>query len=119
MRQEARATKAPDFATHYYDGRRRPFQNLSDLQGDELDHVLRELNQNSRSDDAYKRTFGPKYMEMRRRTEMRLRELFSDRGGVIERPSPHYFCLGECRWFAGLYPDTREVRIALEELPPL
>ena len=58
-------------------------------------------------------------MDMRRRTEARLRDLFSARGGVMERSSPHYFCLGECRWFAGLYPDTRAIQIGLEDLPPL
>ena len=119
MRQEAQATKVPDFATHYYDARCRPFQNLSDLDESALDEILRDLNQSSRTDEAYKRTYGPRYMDMRRRTETRLRDLFAARGGVIERPSPHYFCLGECRWFAGLYPDTRAIQIDLEDLPPL
>ncbi len=119
MRQEPFATKVPEFATHYYDARRRPFQNLSDLDERELDIVLRDLNQTSRADTAYKRSFGPKYMDMRRRTEARLRKLFESRGGVIERQSPHYFCLGDCRWFAGLYPDTRAIRISLNDLPPL
>ncbi|MCR9095907.1 MAG: hypothetical protein NXI30_16925 [bacterium] len=111
-------TKVPDFATHYYDGRRHPFQNLSDLEGNTLDDVLRDLSRDSRSDDAYKRTYGPKYMDMRRRTESRLRQMFETRGGMTERASPHYFCLGECRWFAGLYPDTRAIRIDLKDLPP-
>ena len=119
MRREALAIKVPDFATHYYDARRRPFQNLSDLEGSALEAVLRDLDATSRSNDAYKRRYGPKYMDMRRRTESRLRELFEARGGVIERATPHYFCLGECRWFAGLYPETRVIQIDLEDLPPL
>jgi len=56
-------------------------------------------------------------MNFRRKTESKLRELFKARGGCPERQSPHYFVLGECDWFAGLYPDPGTVTLDWRLLP--
>ena len=54
----------------------------------------------------------------RRLTEARLRELFLAKGGRPQRSSPHYFCLGDSEWFAGLAADTESVSLSLTALPP-
>lgn len=108
--------EVPDYATHYYLPMRRPFQNLSDLSDDELGPVLAELQQLSR-DGAQVRRFGRPYIEWRRLTEAKLRKGFLAAGGKIERPAPHYFVLGESRWYESLAPDMRSIRTPLTELP--
>lgn len=101
----------PSNITHYYSRMDRPFLNLSDLHDDELVVVLEKLKQRKADNPAFKRMFGKVYMDFRRRTETKLRDLFEARGGKPERRSPHYFVLGECEWFSGLYPDTETVTL--------
>lgn len=106
----------PDFATHYYFGGRRPFQNLSDLDEDQLALVMRELD-DARRAGAHSRVFGRRYMQLRHLTERRLHELFVAQGGRPERLAPHYFVLGTSQWYRGLARDMREVRLPLTSLP--
>src|SRR6478735_2807956 len=105
----------PSFATHYYLAGRAPFLNLSDLSDDAVDAVMSELE--TLRDDGLRRVFGRRYMELRRLTEARLRELFVEAGGAPERRAPHYFVLGSSDWYRALFPDTREVRVELAQLP--
>lgn len=106
----------PAFATHYHLADKPPFLNLSDLTKTELAVVMRDLD-DRRVNSGLKRVFGRRYMELRALTEARLHELFLEAGGRPIRRSPHYFVLGSSEWYRGLSPDTREVVIALEELP--
>jgi len=106
----------PDFATHYHLAGRPPFLNLSDLDGEELLVVLAELDELGRR-GAHHRPFGLPYISLRRRTEAVLRERFIAVGVRPERTAPHYFVLGESRWFAGLGRDTDEVRVPLTSFP--
>lgn len=99
------------YATHYYRGDRRPFQNLSDVDDTDLEVVLASLSEGSR------RRFGPRYLPLRRATEARARDLFLQAGGRPLRQHPHYFVLGESPWFAGLYDHPRAVTIPLDDLP--
>lgn len=103
----------PDFVTHYHSVRDTPFRNLSDLAPADLDATVVGLMDRRRNDPNYKRVFGRKYMELRRRTEAKLRALFIDAGGRPKRAAPHYLFLGSSSWFADLYPDTCEVRVPL------
>lgn len=107
----------PDFITHYHSQADRPFLNLSDLEPNELGEVIEGLKQRRADNPGYKRTFGKRYMDFRRRTETKLRGLFEARGGEPERLSPHYFVLGECAWFSGLYPDSEAVTLDWRSLP--
>ncbi len=108
----------PNEITHYYAAEDQPFHNLCDLNEDDLADVLAKLNARRRGDGDFKRVFGRRYMELRRRTEAKLRGLFEERGGRPERQSPHYFVLGECEWFSGLYPDARRVALDWRGLSP-
>jgi hypothetical protein len=56
-------------------------------------------------------------MELRQRTEDRLRHLFVAAGGRPERASPHYFVLGSSRWFEGLSTNMQGVVIELTRMP--
>ncbi|SPJ26146.1 hypothetical protein [Palleronia abyssalis] len=107
----------PDTITHYHSRSDRPFQNLSDLPPDALAEVLAALKRRKARDPAFRRVFGGRYMEFRRRTEDKMRTLFEARGGKPDRRSPHYFVLGDCPWFAGLYPDTGTVTLDWRSLP--
>lgn len=104
-------TEKGRFVTHYHRADRRPFQSLSEVPDGDLDAVLANLVAGSR------RRFGPRYLPLRRATELRARELFIRAGGQPVRQHPHYFVLGESPWFAGLYDDPREVRVPLDRLP--
>ena len=107
----------PTYVTHYHPASRRPFLNLSELDGPQLDDVLQELaDERARGDSA--RVFGRRYMELRRRTEEALRTGFMARGGRPERSSPHYFVLGSSPWYRGLARDMQEVTMPVAALPP-
>lgn len=98
----------PNILTHYYLSDRKPFLNLSDLEGEELQKVLNDLK-----GAGSKRVFGKKYMELRKRTETRLRELFIEAGGVPKRKSPHYFVLGNSYWFKNLSENSKKIEIPI------
>jgi hypothetical protein len=56
-------------------------------------------------------------MELRRRTEEKMRALFIDAGGRPQRRAPHYFVLGSSPWYKGLAGDMREIVLPLTALP--
>ena len=105
----------PAFVTHYHLADKPPFLNLSDISGDAREKVIEALGRR-RAIGQSQRIFGRRYMELRRLTEARLRELFISAGGKPERSAPHYFVLGACRWFRELSTDTREVTLPLSAL---
>lgn len=111
-------TNIPQFATHYHHSSDPPFKNLSELDQNELVIVLEKLKRRRKAEPTNKRVFGSAYMQFRAETETKMRELFIARGGAPERKYPHYFVLGECPWFANLYPASEEVRISLLGLDP-
>ena len=75
----------PNHITHYHSRSDRPFQNLSDLEPVALAQVIVMLQKRNVNNPAYKPVFGSKYMELRQRTEARLRHLFEARGGRADR----------------------------------
>jgi hypothetical protein len=106
----------PQVVTHYYLAGRRLFLNLSDLDGPELAVVLAEMEGLRRAGKQHL-PFGARYMAVRRRTELRLRELFTARGGKPQRSAPHYFVLGESPWYERLAERMERVQLAVSALP--
>jgi hypothetical protein len=102
--------------THYHLAGRRPFLTLSELGDAELAAVLTDLR-GLRQAGKQHRPFGSRYMDLRRRTETRLRELFTAAGGRPERPTPHYFVLGDSPWYEGLAEKMEHVQLPLSVLP--
>jgi hypothetical protein len=107
----------PQFVTHYHLPDRRPFLNLSDLGDPEALQEMTKLLE-MRSQGLQSRSFGRVYLQWRRATEAQLRASFIERGGTPHRLAPHYFVLGESRWFAGLALNMQAVTLRLDELPP-
>jgi hypothetical protein len=107
---------APDYVTHYYVAGQRPFLNVSELTDSEWD-VVRQGLEAERLAGRSSRVFGRRYLELRRATEVKLRDQFMAAGGVPERTSPHYFVLGSSAWFRGLAHEMHEVVIPLAMLP--
>lgn len=108
----------PAHITHYYNAASQPFLNLSELDGEYLEQTLAALADRRSQDPGFKRVFGRRYTAFRRATEEKLHRLFLQAGGKPDRKSPHYFVLGECPWFANLYPSTAAVRVNLDRLDP-
>lgn len=106
----------PPEIRHYHRAVRRPFLNLSDLGEDTVGPVVDALIAERRARSS-RRAFGRRYIELRRRTEARMRALFLEAGGRPEREAPHYFVLGESSWFAGLAEDMQAVVLSLDQLP--
>ncbi|UIJ83170.1 hypothetical protein [Rhizobium leguminosarum] len=77
----------PDFITHYHPAEDPPFQNLSECSDDELPIIIAKLAR--RREDGSKRIFGRVYMDYRRQTEAKLKDLFEKTGGKPERSAPH------------------------------
>jgi hypothetical protein len=106
----------PDYVTHYFLLGRQPFLNLSELADPEWD-AMQQVLEAERATGSSSRVFGRRYLELRRATEARLRDLFVAAGGAPERDVPHYFVLGSSAWFRGLAHDMQEVVIPLSALP--
>ena len=103
----------PEFVTHYHLSDKKPFLNLSDLEGEELQQVVDDLERKREESSEFNRVYGGRYMELRKKTEEKLRTLFIEGGGIPQRTSPHYFVLGESFWFKYLCPNTEEINIPL------
>jgi hypothetical protein len=108
--------RVPRFVTHYHLPGTAPFLNLSVLGDDDLALVLSALDRR-REAGEHQRVFGGRYMELRRRTEEAMYDLFREVGGAPQRTAPHYFVLGVSRWYRGLAPGMQAVTVPLSELP--
>jgi hypothetical protein len=106
----------PDYVTHYYVPGRPPFLNVSELTQAEWEATRPVLDAERVAGSSF-RVFGRRYLEFRRSTEIKLRDLFVASGGRPEGHVPHYFVLGSSEWFRGLAPDMQELRIPLAALP--
>ena len=106
----------PDYVTHYYVPGRPPFLNVSELTDREWE-ATRVLLESERAAGSSFRVFGRRYLEFRRATESKLRDLFVAAGGEPERHAPHYFVLGSSDWFLGLAQDMQQLVIPLAALP--
>lgn len=117
MRHDGAVSRTlPDFVTHYYVQGRPPFLNLSELTQTEWD-ATRNVLEEERATGSSSRVFGHRYLDLRRATEAKLRDLFVVAGGNPERDAPHYFVLGSSKWFQGLSHDMLQVVIPLDALP--
>jgi hypothetical protein len=98
------------FLSHYYEAASGPFRSLSTLPPAEAEQILDDIRQagkifaSKRPDD---------YLRNRRIVERQVRQLFVEKGGQPERPSPHYMIVGDCPWLKDWYQDGRELRILL------
>ncbi len=111
--------KIPDFITHYYLKDKGPFRNMMDLDDSEFRSLIEELQERRKNDRDYNRRFAnaEKTRRLRENTERVLREKFVLKGGHIKRHTPHYFCLGESKWFKH-FCGHEEIRVPLSAIDP-
>jgi hypothetical protein len=100
---------------HYYECRRGPFDNLSDLPFVEAEQILTAIRQAGQT-FASKRA--PDYLAIRRDLEARVRHLFEAKGGRPRRARPHYMTVGACPWLREWYVQGCELSIPLSSFAP-
>jgi hypothetical protein len=108
-------TLYPDFLSHYYEFTKGPFLSLCNLPLDEAEMLLEKIRQEG---GVFASERASDYLEIRRRLEDQVRELFIEKGGKPNRKRPHYMILGACPWLKDWYIDGREIRISLAHFDP-
>lgn len=98
----------PDFLYHYYERRRGPFRNLSDLPLADAQGVLDEIKAENQLMAAHRY---PGYLERRRELEQLARSIFIAKGGRPVRQVPHYMVVGHCPWLLTWYHEAEYVRL--------
>lgn len=98
---------------HYYNKNSRPFLNLSDLEPEKADALLKEIRRTNPASFCAKRP--PEYMKNRLYYESILREEFRKKGGKIERHVPHYMVVEHSPWLSSWYEESACIRIPVEE----
>ncbi|WP_062106395.1 hypothetical protein [Bacillus niameyensis] len=101
-----------DFLYHYFDESTGPFCNLSDLELEEAEQILNEIRRKKKG-FASRRSFN--YLQIRHDLELKVRDLFIEKGGKPKRSHPHYMTFGECKWLLDWYPKGRELHIPITE----
>jgi hypothetical protein len=105
-----------DYIRHYYLHDKKPFLNLSDLQEDEMDYIVKKLNHRKESGDMH-RGYPDWYFPQRKEAEFNLREAFINKGGNPERKSPHYFSLGRSLGYEWIYKHNfKSIDIQIESI---
>ncbi|PWU69430.1 hypothetical protein [Gracilibacillus dipsosauri] len=99
------------FLYHYYERNTGPLINLSELDIDDAEKILKKL-QKENNTFAAKRP--ENYLIIRRELEQKIRELFIKKGGEPKKGFPHYFILGECAWVKEWFQNGMEVKIPIK-----
>ena len=112
---EMKSTTGFEYLYHYYEKRRGPFRNLSDLPLIEAQTVLDKIKAENRVMAAH-RYVG--YLERRQELEQIAREILITKGGKPVRQVPHYMVVGECAWLQTWYEEGDYVKIPLAAFDP-
>ena len=105
----------PNYLSHYYENSIGPFVNLSDLP---LEGAEAQLERIRRAGCTFASHRSADYLAVRRELEMRVRNIFIQKGGKPKRESPHYMILGSCSWGISWYVNGQELRIPLTDFSP-
>jgi hypothetical protein len=98
---------------HYFDKRTGPFKSLTMLPEDQARTVLEKVK-NERPDSFCARR-NDSYITNRRNCEIKVREAFAAKGGVIELDSPYYMIIGHSPWLCSWYEQPDFLKIPAEE----
>lgn len=98
---------------HYYDKTIGPFKNLSDLNSEEANQILREIAASKPEVQCAKRH--PGYMKDRVYYENILRNEFEKKGGLITRKVPHYMVVEHSPWLSTWFENSTFIKIPIEE----
>jgi hypothetical protein len=97
---------------HYYEARKGPFLNLSDLPLDVAEQTQAQLRQDPR---LFASQRAEDYLKVRWALEEKVRRLFIQKGGKPQRMRPHYMIVGACPWVKQWYLEGAEVQIPLNK----
>ena len=102
------------FLYHYYVKLVGSFVSLSDIPIDEAKKIyvettkqIRPGSMNDNRDIAY--------IERRRRNEAKLKSLFTQKGGVVNRHAPHYMVVEHSPWLATWHENSDFIKIHINE----
>lgn len=98
---------------HYFDKTQSPFSNLSELPLDEAKMVLGRIKSEKPNSQCAKRN--DKYMECRRNCEDIIRTRFIEKGGIVQRKTPHYMVIEHSPWLSTWFENCDYIRIPIEE----
>lgn len=98
--------------THYFLKGTPPFENILNQSSNKQAEIISGISINH----STKRVFGSRYLQLREKTEKKLKDLFVRNGGKPKVNHPSYFVLGESNWFKGLSESHQKVEIPLDQL---
>jgi len=101
--------KIPEYIYHYYEKANGPFLNLTTLPKNEAKRILSNLK-------GFNSNRPENYYDLRLEHELRLKEIFVQKGGETKRNDPYYFTLGECDWIKSWYVNPGVVRIKIASI---
>lgn len=97
---------------HYFIKGTPPFENILNQSSEKQAEIISDISLNH----STKRVFGSRYLQLRAKTEVKLKDLFTRSGGNPEVDHPSYFVLGESIWFEGLSDSHQKIEIPLDQL---
>jgi len=103
-----------EYLYHYYEEDRGPLLNLSFLNLEQSNKILKQIKNNVSSLFAAHRFDG--YMERRLELEKIIRDKFIKKGGIPETQAPHYFIVSECDWLNTWYIKPKYLKIKITDL---
>ena len=106
--------RLPDFLSHYYENAAGPFSNLSMLPLEQAEQILEEIRRNG---NRFASQRSSDYLKKRLELEIKIRQLFDEKGGKPKLTRPHYMILGTCPWLKEWYVDGQELQIKLASIP--
>ena len=98
---------------HYYEYKHGPFRNLSFLNLEESDKIMKKLKEDG---DIFASRRSDDYLLIRKELESKAREVFIAKGGNPITPFPHYMTLGSCEWIKSWYKQGMEISIPWNEI---
>ncbi len=105
----------PNMLSHYYEKANGPFRNLSDLPREQAELIMATIRKAGNS-FASKRTSD--YLAVREELEIRVRQLFIEKGGHPKRLRPHSMILSQSAWLKSWYQNGQEICIPLANFAP-
>lgn len=98
--------------THYHLIDSPPFESILNQRPEIQTQIISNLSDKN----STKRVFGSRYIQLRIKTEEKLRELFVKGGSNPKVNHPSYFVLGESQWFEGLSDSHEKIEFSLDQL---
>lgn len=97
---------------HYYEKRKGPFINLSELSDEEAKRIQDDLRDEKK---VFAGQRNEEYLARRKYLEQLVRDMFIKKGGRPERKTPYYMVIGECPWLATWYEEGTYIRIPVTD----